>query len=82
MTLLTKGSPITKVRGTNRVHGEPERVNRFPMPLGNMLTIAWKNAHEILVDEILDQSLLHWRHAFVDYKAIEVQDSVGSFAGI
>ncbi|KAG0578038.1 hypothetical protein M758_5G193000 [Ceratodon purpureus] len=69
--LMTKGAQVTKISGIHRTHGEPERVTRRSIAPGSTCAIPWKSAHETLADAILNQSLLHWRHAFVNYNVIE-----------
>lgn len=63
--LKAKGAQITQVRRNMRAHGEPEILTKVAVAPGTTCTILWKSAHETLADEVLDQSLLHWRHAFV-----------------
>jgi hypothetical protein len=70
--MVKEGAHITHMRAIVRVDGEPAKETIIPCQPGLMCMIPWKTAQQILAGEVLDQSTLHWRHAFVDYKAIEV----------
>ncbi|KAG0580227.1 hypothetical protein KC19_4G158400 [Ceratodon purpureus] len=69
--LMTKGAEVKKIRGIIRAHDDVEKVNEREVSPGHMCMVPWKAAQETLAGEILDQSVLHWRHAFVDFDVIE-----------
>ncbi|KAG0576439.1 hypothetical protein KC19_5G079900 [Ceratodon purpureus] len=69
--MIKEGAHITHLRAIGRVDGEPAKEVIIPCQPGLMCMIPWKTAQQTLAEEVPDQSTLHWRHTFVDYKAIE-----------
>lgn len=69
--MIKEGAHITHLRAIGHVDGEPAKEVIIPCQPGLMCMIPWKTAQQTLAEEVKDQSTLHWRHTFVDYKAIE-----------
>jgi hypothetical protein len=51
--------------------GEKDIVTRRAIPPGRMLMIPWKEARDVLVQN-LDPAMIHYRHTFVHYTPIQV----------
>ncbi len=51
--------------------GEKDIVTRKAIPPGRMLMIPWKEARDVLVQN-LDPAMIHYRHTFVHYTPIQV----------
>lgn len=71
--MIRNGTEIKQLQLKHRVDGQPDKETRAPSPPGAMCLIPWKSAQQTLADEIADQSVLHWRHAFLDYNIVEVR---------
>ncbi len=51
--------------------GEKDIVTRSAIPPGRMLMIPWKEARDVLVQN-LDPAMIHYGHTFVHYTPIQV----------
>lgn len=63
---------VTTIRRVTRRQGQPERVTINPQTPGDMFTIPWKLAQQMLMEELEDPTVVHYRHTFVDYVPFEV----------
>ncbi|CAK9207035.1 unnamed protein product [Sphagnum troendelagicum] len=55
--------------------GEKDIVTRRAIPPGRMLMIPWKEARDVLVQN-LDPAMIHYRHTFVHYTPIQVMRQI------
>lgn len=72
-TMIDEGAHIThmRVKSSPGVNGELFKEVIIPCQPGLMCMIPWMTAQRTLADTVLDQSLLHWRHSFLDYSLVE-----------
>lgn len=63
---------VTTIRRISRRQGQPERVTISPEAPEDVFMIPWKLAQQMLMEELEDLTVVHYKHKFVDYVPFEV----------